>query len=77
MPFHLVKVYATYEKPDDLYLSIYENEDDALAASNFVIEGWLILDEKEQPAIDSHDIYFHYSEAIEDLLTLENKWSHG
>lgn len=77
MALSILEQHVTFVGDGDLYIAFYDKKEDAEATGFQVQTGWVILDDNNHPAEDSQDMYFDYSQAIEDLLTLESKLSHG
>jgi hypothetical protein len=69
--YEIIEAYATFTDPQDVYVDIYTNEEEAEATGLHVEKGWIIIDENGYVAEDTHDIYFEYSEAVHELMELE------
>lgn len=71
--YEVIEVYATFESGQDLYKDIYTSFEEAQETQLMVVPGWVIIDTHGYVAEDTNDIYFDYSEAINDLVGLESK----
>lgn len=71
MGYEIVKVYATFADPAGMYKDIYTDENEAKDTGLLVVGGWIIIDANGYVAEDTNDIYFDYSEAMNDLVGLE------
>lgn len=69
--YEIIEAYATFEEYGNVYKDIYTDKLEAEETGLPVEKGWIIIDQDGFVPDDTHDIYFDYSEAVNDLIELE------